>query len=135
MFELWSCLFEAYVAAMLRSLLQFENPAILERECQLMAESLPSANNGFPRLFAFLVELINMLHPPASGLCGARLLVRRSRSTYRCRPAIQRGPCATVLPAGRSSSVASEPGRRERSALQQSVQWHPLLCLAAILCS
>src|SRR6266700_1390002 len=67
MFELWSCIFGAYVAAILRSLLQFENPAILERESQLMAESLPSANNGFPRLFAFLVELINMLHRPPVG--------------------------------------------------------------------
>src|SRR6266496_4710415 len=67
MFELWSCLFGAYVAAILRSFLQFENPAILERERQLMAESLPSANDGFPRLFAFFVELINMLHRPPVG--------------------------------------------------------------------
>src|SRR6266704_5937666 len=67
MFELWSCLFGAYVAAILRSLLQFENPAILERESQLMAESLPSADNGFPRLFAFLVEFIHMLHRPPVG--------------------------------------------------------------------
>jgi hypothetical protein len=42
--------------------IQFHNPAILERECQLMAEPLPSANDGLPRLFAFLVELVHMLH-------------------------------------------------------------------------
>src|SRR6266496_3623790 len=67
MFELWSCLFGACVAAIRLGFLQLENPAILERESQLMAESLPSANNSFPRLFAFLVELIHMLHrPPVS---------------------------------------------------------------------
>ncbi len=80
MFELLNLL----VRKITLTFLQFQNPAILEGQRQLMAKSLPSVNDGL---------------------------------------------------AGRSSSVASEPGRRERSALQQSVQWHPLLCLAASLCS
>ena len=63
MFELLNLL----VRKITLTFLQFQNPAILERERQLMAESLPSANDGFPRLFAFFVELINMLHRPPVG--------------------------------------------------------------------
>jgi len=48
-------------------LLQFQNPAILEGDCQLMAKSLSPANNGFTRLFAFFIELIHMLHRPPVG--------------------------------------------------------------------
>src|SRR5437016_13646017 len=63
MFELLNLL----VRKITLTFLQFQNPAILKGQRQFMAESLPSANNGFPRLFAFLVELINMLHRPPVG--------------------------------------------------------------------
>src|SRR5205809_2967883 len=61
MFEFWRGLLGAGWAVLL-GLLQFENPAIFEGERQLMAKPLPAPNDGFTQLFAFLIELINMLH-------------------------------------------------------------------------
>src|SRR5947208_12202363 len=48
-------------------LFQFQNPAILEGERQLMAKSFPAPNDGFSNFFAFFVELIHMLHRPPVG--------------------------------------------------------------------
>jgi len=58
MFELLNLL----VRKITLTFLQFQNPAILEGQRQLMAKSLPSVNDGFARLFAFFIELVYVLH-------------------------------------------------------------------------
>src|SRR5271157_610544 len=52
---------------LLLGLLQFDNLPILICQSQLMAESFAFANDGLSLPFAFLVELIDILHRPPVG--------------------------------------------------------------------